>query len=375
MTNDRERSDLMTNDYPFSATYHLDVPHKEAKSLAESILIEQTVETPLEFARRFPFVREHMMGEVTKLEPVDSGGYCATLRLPIGTASVDAAQFLNVLFGNVSLHTKVQLLDFDLPPALTSQFSGPHYGVSGLRELMDVHDRALTSTALKPVGLSLDELGHLCETIASGGIDLIKDDHYLADHTFCPFEDRVATCLAAVRRAQDNTGRPVVYAPNLSGSSESIKRQIDLAHSAGVQVVMMAPMLVGLPQFKSLVENNLEIPVLAHPSFAGSSRIAPETMFGKLFRLFGADAVIFANYGGRFSYSQKTCVGIAETARAQWHHFKPAMPVPAGGMAVERSRELVEVFGLDTMLLIGGSLLNTDNLLERTRLMVESVKE
>jgi hypothetical protein len=43
-------------------------------------------------------------------------------------------------------------------------------------------------------------------------------------------------------------------------------------------------------------------------------------------------------------------------------------------MAVERSRELVECFGRDTMLLIGGSLLDTEDLLGRTRLMVESVQ-
>jgi ribulose-bisphosphate carboxylase large chain len=97
-------------------------------------------------------------------------------------------------------------------------------------------------------------------------------------------------------------------------------------------------------------------------------------MFGKLFRLYGADAVIFANFGGRFSYARETCIRIADTARAPWHHFAPSVPVPAGGMAVERSRELVECFGRDTMLLIGGSLLDTEDLLGRTRLMVESVQ-
>ena len=314
------------------------------------------------------------MGEIGSLEPASEGGFHAKLHLPIETASVDPAQFLNVLFGNVSLHTKVTLLDFDVPETLASRFTGPGSGIAGLRDVTNIRHRALTSTALKPVGLTLEELEGLCETLALGGIDLIKDDHYLADHPFCPFEKRVLACLEATRRAEDRTGRRTVYAPNLSGTFEAIQKQADFARSNGVQTVMLAPMLIGLPQFKTLVENHLDMPVLAHPSFAGSTRIAPHTLFGKLFRLFGADAVIFANYGGRFSYSKETCIRIAETSREIWHGFKPAMPVPAGGMAVERSKELIEVFGIDTMLLIGGSLLNTDDLLSRTKLMVESVE-
>ena len=364
---------MISND-ALIVTYQLDVNDSEVESLAESILIEQTVETPIAFARQFPFVRDNMMGEVVSLEATPLGGFQATLKLPIATARVDFAQFLNVLFGNVSLHTKVSLIDFTLPTSLVSKFPGPQFGIEGLRKITNVYDRPITSTALKPVGLSLDELSTLCETLARGGIDLIKDDHYLADHPFCPFEQRVETCLAALQRVENHTGRQTIYVPNLSGSLSTIRRQAAFAKSSGVQAVMIAPMLIGLPQMASLVQDPIGLPILAHPSFAGATRIDPVTLFGKLFRLFGADAVIFANYGGRFSYSKKTCIRIAETARAPWHSFKPALPTPAGGMAVERSRELVDAFGPDTMLLIGGSLLNTEDLLSRTQLMVGSVQ-
>ena len=360
---------------PFFATYALDLPAEEAHALAESILIEQTVETPLAFARRFPFVETHMMGEIVSIEPISEGMSVVSIRLPLQTASVDASQFLNVLFGNVSLHEKVRLVDFSIPPTLAARFTGPGFGLEGLRSATGVPHRALTSTALKPVGLNLDELSGMCETLARGGIDLIKDDHYLANHSFCPFEDRIQACQQAVERAANETGKRAVYAPNLSGGYEDLCRQAESARKIGVQAVMLAPMLVGLPQMAALVREHIGLPVLAHPSFAGATRIAPDVLFGRLFRMFGADAVIFANYGGRFSYSQETCIQIADSARAPWHTFKPAMPVPAGGMTVERSQELVKTFGNDTMLLIGGSLLNTSDLLARTRLMVESVRE
>jgi ribulose-bisphosphate carboxylase large chain len=39
----------------------------------------------------------------------------------------------------------------------------------------------------------------------------------------------------------------------------------------------------------------------------GAARITPPLLLGKLFRLFGADAMIFPHHGGRFGYSAATC--------------------------------------------------------------------
>jgi len=105
-------------------------------------------------------------------------------------------------------------------------------------------------------------------------------------------------------------------------------------------------------------------------------RIAPPLLLGKLFRLFGADATIFPNAGGRFGYGADVCAGIADAARAPWHHLAPMLPVPAGGMSVERVPEMRALFGDDAMLLIGGSLLSAgDQLLDRCRAFVEAVSE
>ena len=51
------------------------------------------------------------------------------------------------------------------------------------------------------------------------------------------------------------------------------------------------------------------------------------------------------------------------------------LPVPAGGLAVERVRELVDVYGPDVMLLIGGSLLMArDDLVARTRTFTQAAQ-
>ena len=54
--------------------------------------------------------------------------------------------------------------------------------------------------------------------------------------------------------------------------------------------------------------------------------------------------------------------------------MRPAFPAPAGGIKVERVAELVEFYGPDAILLIGGSLYEGgEGLFERTRALVERV--
>jgi ribulose-bisphosphate carboxylase large chain len=136
---------------------------------------------------------------------------------------------------------------------------------------------------------------------------------------------------------------------------------------------LVAPMIAGVATLAALVRE-ANAPIIAHPALAGAARIAPPLLLGRLFRMFGADATIFPNAGGRFGYSEATCNAIADAAREPWHGLAPALPVPAGGMSVERVPGIHAQFGVDTMLLIGGSLLAAgDRLAERCRDFVAAV--
>jgi ribulose-bisphosphate carboxylase large chain len=97
--------------------------------------------------------------------------------------------------------------------------------------------------------------------------------------------------------------------------------------------------------------------VLAHPSMSGGGQIAPDLLFGTLLRLWGADALIFANYGGRFGFPPAICASLSARALAPLHGLLASLPTPAGGMELARVPELLDFFGRDVMLLIGGSLL------------------
>ena len=113
---------------------------------------------------------------------------------------------------------------------------------------------------------------------------------------------------------------------------------------------MVAPMVAGFPAIRTLTRAFPEVIFFAHPSMGGAARIAPELLIGKLFPALGCGAVIFPTYGGRFGYSPATCRELAANAR-------PALAVPAGGIVLDRVPELLDFYGSDTMLLIGGNLL------------------
>jgi ribulose-bisphosphate carboxylase large chain len=184
----------------------------------------------------------------------------------------------------------------------------------------------------------------------------------------------VRACQRAVDEATAATGKRALYAPNLIGTPRVLRERARIAREEGVRAVLIAPMLVGLPAFLDLVDEFPDFVYLAHPSHAGARRIAEPLLFGRLLRLFGTDAVIFVNYGGRFGYPQAVCGALADGARAPWGDLAPTLPVPAGGMLLERVEELLGFYGPDVMLLIGGNLLiERAAILQRTQAFVERV--
>ena len=70
----------------------------------------------------------------------------------------------------------------------------------------------------------------------------------------------------------------------------------------------------------------------------------------------GADACIFPNFGGRFTFSQAACQDLVDGTARPMGSIKPIFPTPAGGMTLDRAPEMVDFYGPDAILLIGGDL-------------------
>lgn len=340
----------------FTVTYHVRASASDIDARAQGIAVEQSVEMPLS-AIENEVVLSDIVGTVEGIDEIGGGVFAVRIGLATATVGRDAGQLLNMVFGNTSLHDDVVLQDIAIPETLAEAFGGPRHGIAGLRSRSKSRGRALTASALKPQGLPANALALLAEQLARGGLDFIKDDHGLADQPYSRFADRVGACAAGAARGVRSTGHPTRYVPSLTGDLDQMRAQAALARDAGVDCVMLAPMICGFPAMQAMVRDFPDMAFFAHPSLGGAARIAPALLVGSLFRLIGADAVIFPSFGGRFGYSRDTCRRLADNARRADDGMASAVPVPAGGMTVERTGEILDFYGEDTMLLIGGNLL------------------
>jgi ribulose-bisphosphate carboxylase large chain len=341
---------------------------------ARAIAVEQSVEMPIS-AIDDPFVLSEIVGRVEAIREAEPGIFEVRVALSAQTVGHDAGQLINMLFGNTSLHHDVVLQDVEFPVKIAERFGGPRHGIQALRHRVGAAERALTCSALKPQGLSVAQLAELASRFARGGIDYIKDDHGLANQIYSPFTERIAAVASALRRVACQDDQPTLYVPSLSGDLDAMRGQLKASAQAGIKTVLIAPMVVGLATFHTLVKEHPTIAFIAHPSMAGAARIAPALLLGKLFRMLGADAVVFPNHGGRFGYSLETCHQLAQMARCNWPGIRPSVPVPAGGMTPQRVPEMLDFYGADTMLLIGGGLLVArDRIVEETRAFVSAVR-
>src|SRR2546426_11904751 len=205
-------------------TYHLTCSSRLAAAKARDIAFEQTVELPADAVP--PEVAATVAGLVESVESLGRGRSRAVISFDQGVVCGDLPQLLNLLFGNISLKTGILIAGVEWPDDLLAALSGPRLGIAGLRELTGVRGRPLLCTALKPLGLSAPQLAQLAYGFAPARIDLIKDDHSLADQTSSPFAERVERCQEAVVRANDETGGNALYFPNVtSDPSEMMERR------------------------------------------------------------------------------------------------------------------------------------------------------
>lgn len=345
-----------------TAAYRLTGSEVQARETALAIAIEQSVEFPRHLLPPGN-IADDVVGRLEALERRAHGVWRATLSFAVENTAFELTQLLNALYGNASLFRGVRLERFDLPPSLYARLPGPRFGPEGLRKRLRVGARPLVATALKPMGLDAEALAVRAGQLAASGIDLVKDDHGLTDQPYAPWRERVARAAAAVAEASARAGHTTLYLPNVTAPTDRLLERAHAARALGAGGLLVSPGVAGFDAMRLLAaDGELDLPILAHPSLLGSFVLAEdqgfsfEALFGEVMRLSGADAVIFPSYGGRFPLTPSTCRAIADALAAPLGPLRRALPVPAGGMTVERVAEMVSFYGADVVLLIGGDL-------------------
>lgn len=347
-----------------------------ASAAAAAIAREQTVEVPHGVGGAE--LQARLLGRVGDVADAGEGRFDVSISYPLEVVGTQLPQLVNVAYGNVSLMNGVRVVDVELPAAALEALPGPRLGIEGLRALVGAgQGRPLVSVAIKPVGRTAAELAELAVTFVRAGVDVIKDDHGLVDQSAAPFAERVQRVGAAVHEENARLGRRCAYFPNVTGPVDGLARRLEVARAADCPGVVLCPGLLGLDVMRSVASGSGPVAIMAHPSHAQTAPgrregIAPDVLLGVLYRVAGADAVVYVNALGRFSWPVQVCERINERLRAPLGALRPSFPVPAGGVRAEDAGRWLERYGADTMLLIGGSLLGQDDLLGATRRVVEA---
>lgn len=366
----------------FNTTYHLTGDEATAYAKANDIIIEQSVEFPAELVPPGD-IRDHIFGRIEEFSRIDDERYTATISYANETAGSDLVQFLNVVFGNISIKPGIRLVSLELSPGKLAEFRGSRFGRTGLRELVNVYNRPLMCSALKPMGLSNAELAQMAYQFALGGLDLIKDDHGLADQSFTSFKERAERCSEAIAKANAETGLNCRYFASITTRVDRVIEYAHFAKSVSAGGLLICPALTGFDLMRVLADDDdLALPIMSHPSFSGSyvlngeSGIAHGVLYGQLQRLAGADMSVYPNFGGRFAFSVEECRDIVAATEAPMGSLKPIFPAPGGGLTMETLPASQAVYGDDVVYLVGGGLhRHSNNLTENVRYFLSLLQQ
>jgi ribulose-bisphosphate carboxylase large chain len=370
----------------FTARYFVESPDPLQK-VAEIAAGEQSSGTFLELPGETDELKQRARARVTRIEPhgpslvpslpsalVERRGHGGVFHrgeievaFPVANVGTNLPALVTTVAGNLfelGELTGVRLLDLDLPADYASTFAGPRFGIEGTRRLAGVSRGPLVGTIIKPsIGLRPVEIAELVDALASGGIDFVKDDELTADPAHAPFDDRLAAVMPVLQRHADRLGRMPMYAINITGTVDEMRRRHDAVLRAGGTCVMVSVNTAGLAAVQHL-RQACELPIHAHRNGWGMLSRHPALgmafpAYQKLWRLAGVDQL---HVGGLRSKFAESDAGVADAARsclASWAGHAPLLPVVSSGQWAGHAPDLfAAVRSTDVLHLAGGGIVS-----------------
>jgi ribulose-bisphosphate carboxylase large chain len=351
-----------------TATYHL-TTSADAERTAALIAGEQSSGTFVAIPGEDEALKARAAAtyDIQALENLPSTGdachYRLTLSWPLDNIGPSLPNLMATIAGNLYELRPVKalrLLDFHMPLAFADAYPGPAFGITGTRALTGVPQAPLIGTIIKPsVGLSAADTAAMVDQLCAAGIDFIKDDELQADGPACPFDERVRLCMAVIRQYAERSGRKVMYAFNLTGELDEMRRRHDLVLAQGGTAVMLSLNSVGMSGFNAF-RQHAQLPVHAHRNGwgylqAGWSYVA----WQKLWRLAGVDHMHVNGIANKFQEDDDSVIASARACLQPLFNHKACtvMPVFSSGQTVMQAQPTWQrLQSPDLIYLAGGGL-------------------
>lgn len=340
-----------------TATYEIDRTDHVA-TVAEKIALELTVGTWTDLPHLEQEQLKAYRGEVIATSHTDTKSRF-TIRYPLHNVTPDFSSMLTTAFGKLSLDDSVRLVDFTLPEMLSSEFPGAKFGIHGVRELLDVHDRPLVMSIFKGViGRDVTFLEQQLRDQLAGGVDIVKDDEILYDNPLTPSLERARIGATVLQEHFELTGKRALYAVTLSGPVFGLRDQARNLIAAGATALLFNVYTYGLDALRELAKDSeITVPILAHPAFAGAltGSISHSLLLGKFIRLAGADLTLFPSPYGSLATPRDEAFAIRDLS-AEPHWTKPILPVPSAGIHPGLVKDIIRDFGINVIINAGGGI-------------------
>jgi ribulose-bisphosphate carboxylase large chain len=304
--------------------------------------------------------------QITPLnEPCTAPNKCYLLKLswPLQNLGASLPNLLATVAGNLyelKHVAKLRLLDIELPDEFAAAYPGPAFGIAGTRKLAGVATGLLVGTIIKPsVGLSADGTTEFVDQLCAAGVDFIKDDELQADGPSCPFDERARKVMNVINRHADRSGKKVMYAFNLTGELDEMKRRHDLVLSLGGTLTMLSLNSVGLTGFNAF-RKHAQLPIHAHRNGWGYLKDGWSYIaYQKLWRLAGADQMHVNGLSNKFQETDESVIASARECFIPLFKHKPCtvMPVFSSGQTVNQAPGTwAALQSTDLIYLAGGGL-------------------
>jgi ribulose-bisphosphate carboxylase large chain len=257
----------------------------------------------------------------------------------------------------------IRLVDLELPAAFGRRYPGPAFGIAGTRRLAGVQGRAMIGTIIKPsIGLSPEDTAALVRDLALAGLDFAKDDELNSNAPYAPLAARVKAVMREVNRAADQTGRKLMYAFNITGDLDELRRGHDLVRDAGGTCVMVAINSIGFAALSWLREH-CELPIHGHRAMSGALSRHPLLGIGfsayqKICRLAGVDHLHVGGFDGKFYQSNDEVRSAILDCLSPLYGGREVMPVISSAQWAGSAVTIYEATGTtDVLHLAGGGII------------------
>lgn len=333
-------------------------PGVDAERQAKMIAVGQTAGTwDARFAEYETTLKSHL-AEVVAVRTEPEGYSIATIHFPQKNVENDIASLLTMIFGKYSMAGAAKVVAVRLPENYGLR---PQFGISGIRKLLGVHNRPLVMAIFKPaLGLSAQAHAAILEQVAFAGLDIIKDDEILGNLDVAPTLERLRACRQVIDAVQQQTGRTVLYAVNVTGKADKLLEQARLLVREGANALLLNVLSYGFSVLEALAADaEVNVPIFVHPALSGALCAAPDygiaysVVLGTLMAHAGADAVLYPAHYGSLPFDPAEEARIRDSLRS-----RGVFPVPSAGIHPGVVPKALADYGQDVILNAGTGIMD-----------------